>query len=79
MTNCEPCEAERIIRKLGGATKTAALAETSVPNVSKWKAPRDKGGADGRIPPKHALTLLRKGVITLSDLDDDPSSDQAAE
>lgn len=70
MLEREGCEAARVIKKCGGATKTAALAETSVSTVSKWQAPKEKGGADGKVPPKHALTLLRKGAIELADLDD---------
>lgn len=71
------CESDRVTRKLGGKTKTAALLNTSVSGVSKWSAPKEKGGAGGRVPPKHAVTLLQLGAIDLDDLDP-PSRDEAA-
>lgn len=65
-------EADRVIQKCGGTTATANLVGSTPPSVSKWKAPKSKGGADGKVPPRHALTLLRIGAIDMDDLDSNP-------
>ncbi|PZP12607.1 MAG: hypothetical protein DI607_09350 [Sphingomonas hengshuiensis] len=72
-------EASRIIRKCGGTTATAKSVGSSPASVSKWNAPRAKGGADGRVPARHALTLLQIGLIDLGDLDGPVHDTEAAE
>jgi hypothetical protein len=71
-------EATRIIRKCGGTTATAKSVGSSPASVSKWNAPRAKGGADGKVPARHALALLKIGLIDIGDLDGPASGGEAA-
>ena len=41
-----------IIRRLGGVRAVATALKISAESVSKWNRPKDKGGGDGRIPPR---------------------------
>lgn len=51
-------QATRIIDKFGGEAKIAALLDITVPRVQRWSFPANRGGNDGRVPPKHYQFLL---------------------
>jgi hypothetical protein len=54
---------------LGGSRALATLLEKDRSVVNRWKLPREKGGADGRIPASNLFPIwcaLIKGGICLS-------------
>lgn len=65
-------QAQRIIRKFGGARRLARLLEFEASRVYKWTYPRERGGTDGLIPPPvvpRIQTLAELEKVTLTDSD----------
>ena len=52
--------AENVIRKSGGAQTVADWCEVDVSNVHRWTYPKDRGGSDGLIPPRHQQIILER-------------------
>jgi hypothetical protein len=50
--------AKSIIDRFGGADEVRKITGASRTRVYRWQLPKDQGGTDGRIPPKHAEKLL---------------------
>ncbi|TXG77606.1 hypothetical protein E6Q11_02435 [Candidatus Dojkabacteria bacterium] len=76
-------QAERIIRKFGGAQRLAKLLELtgepiSAPTIYRWTYPRRDGGTNGLIPPDSLIKVLKAArfdglLLTSQDLDPRPS------
>jgi hypothetical protein len=65
-------QAQRIIRKFGGARRLARLLEFEASRVYKWTYPRERGGTDGLIPAAvvpRVQTLAELEKITLTESD----------
>lgn len=65
--------ADIVIEKFGGVRATARALELNSSSVSRWRAPAEKRGLDGRVPSKHQATILRlaraRGIdLTAADL-----------
>lgn len=61
--------AARIIERLGGVARVAAITGLHRTRVSNWRRPKTVGGTDGLIPQKHHPRLLnhaRDNGIALS-------------
>lgn len=53
--------ANTIIAALGGPSAVASRIGIHRTRVSKWKAPKDKGGTGGLIPQRHVPDLVKMG------------------
>ena len=53
---CEP--AFTIVERFGGAKSVSDITGAHVSRVSRWQAPKDKGGTGGMIPHWHIEKLL---------------------
>jgi hypothetical protein len=72
--------AAAVIEKCGGIAKTAKIIDRDRSVVSRWLAPRERGGTCGIVPMRHAHTLLEK-VPQLTEADffvRAPDSEKAA-
>lgn len=66
--------ADKVINLFGGERELAELLDLSLVQIYRWRHPKDKGGADGRVPQRHHGRLLaeaaRRGKsLTIDDLD----------
>lgn len=50
--------ASSIIELMGGTRAVAEITGVHISQVNKWTWPKDRGGSDGVIPMKHAMTLV---------------------
>lgn len=71
MTDHRPQPAATVIDIFGGISETAAIIKRDRSIVNKWLRPKEKGGTDGAIPPKHwpALVRARPDAITFEMLE----------
>jgi hypothetical protein len=53
--------AEQIIEKLGGFKAVSKYLRVHITRTHRWTYPKERGGTDGRIPPKHQERLMRFG------------------
>lgn len=65
--------AELVLVAMGGLTALARALRKDVSTVFRWRLPRNKGGADGRVPAKNFFpiwcALVQKGEpMTLEEL-----------
>jgi len=61
--------AARVIERLGGEQKVAAIAGTAITGPYRWQQPKGRGGTGGLIPQRHHRLLLayaRKHKIKIS-------------
>ncbi|MEW4459465.1 hypothetical protein AB1K42_15340 [Roseibium algicola] len=62
-----------VVRACGGLKATAALVGKDTSSVFRWRSPKNKGGADGRVPGGNLFLiwceLIRRGKpISLEEL-----------
>lgn len=61
-------QAERIIAKMGGARRLAALLGLSPATVYRWRYPVERGGTGGLIPSEYHQPVLDLAAVHTVDL-----------
>jgi hypothetical protein len=47
-----------IIEAMGGTRAVSEIAGVHISQINKWTWPKERGGSDGVIPMKHAMSLV---------------------
>ncbi len=56
------------LKAVGGLAAAARLLNKDTSTVFRWRLSKDKGGADGRVPPKNFFAIWCEAIIRGSDL-----------